>query len=336
MRIKKVQFAKDVGVTTNLVHQASRAALYNACDGPYIDDEHPVAVAWAESHRKRISAKEQIELNADAADVSDLTMSEVLALYGTTPSAAPWLTASKILEQIAEKARSNNALSDGYVSRKLVQLAVIVPAEDTLHKIQTAGAKTIVAMLETKQSAGATPKECERFISDQLSSFIKPMKAKMKSSAASVAAGKTPGKKGRPKKQVKLPGETLIDSPIDAAKCASMSTNEIVEEFIADHAFILQLRAAKTMEDINEKRIKAAISDKTLISRHAVKAGIIDPLDAALLKLLSDGAKTISIRVAAMRNAGEDITSREKYIADQVLSHKRPFMSKANRTIANG
>ena len=335
MLIKKIEYARRVGIAPNNIYQACRGQLSNAVDGAYIDDDHPVAVEYAERMGAKVNATEQ--LKAEAYDLDCYTIAEALALHGTTESAKPWLMAAKIIEQIAEKQRSNASLSGGYASRRVIELAVVAPANVTFERMQTAGAKTLAAKLEDKHNAGATNRECETLASDQMASFIKPLKAKISTNAAKVAGGDIPKKRGRPKKSKKLqkPKETLIEPPSDVMEFSELGTGDIISEFITSTAYIHQLRAVKTMEDINEKRIKAAISDGVLISRHAINAGIIDPLDNTLAKMLKDGAKTIAIRTAAMQDSGATREARQKFIEGQINSYILPFQSKVKRTLKN-
>ena len=87
------------------------------------------------------------------------------------------------------------------------------------------------------------------------------------------------------------------------------------------------------IEDINEKRLKNAQTKGELVSRELVKLGVIDPIDAAHIKLLTDGAKTIARRVTAMHDAGRPLDDVEKFVKNQITSFIRPIKAKVARAL---
>lgn len=130
-------------------------------------------------------------------------------------------------------------------------------------------------------------------------------------------------------------GDTLHEIPEDIREFADMSLREIIERFGTDVAFGDWLKATKAIEDINDKRIKNAKSRGDLVHRDLIKVGIIDPIDAAHTKLLTDGAKTISRRATAMHDAGRSLGEIEKFVANQITSFIRPMKAKVGRTLKN-
>lgn len=128
-------------------------------------------------------------------------------------------------------------------------------------------------------------------------------------------------------------GRTLHEVPDDILAFADMTLRELVQRFGTDVAFRDWLTATKSIEDINEKRLKNAKTKGELVSRDLVKLGIIDPIDAAHIKLLTDGAKTIARRVTAMTNAGRPLEDCEAFVKDQITSFIRPIKAKVRRTL---
>ena len=130
-------------------------------------------------------------------------------------------------------------------------------------------------------------------------------------------------------------GQMIHEVPDDIQAFADMSVREVVQRFGTDVAFLDWLKATKAIEDINEKRLKNAATKGSLVSRELVKLGIIDPIDAAHIKLLTDGAKTITRRVTAMHDSGRNLDEIEKFVKNQMTSFIRPVKAKVKRALGN-
>lgn len=129
--------------------------------------------------------------------------------------------------------------------------------------------------------------------------------------------------------------EMLHEIPEDIRAFADMSLRELVSRFGTDTRFCDWLRATKSIEDINEKRLKNAVSRGELVSRDLMKIGVIEPIDAAHRKMLTDGAKTIARRLTAMHDAGRSLEDCEEFVVDQISSFIRPVKSKVARALRN-
>lgn len=129
--------------------------------------------------------------------------------------------------------------------------------------------------------------------------------------------------------------EMLLEIPEDIRAFAEMSLRELVTRFGTDTRFCDWLKATKSIEDINEKRLKNAVSRGELVSRDLMKVGVIEPIDAAHRKLLTDGAKTIARRLTAMHDAGRSLEDCEEFVIDQISSFIRPVKSKVARALRN-
>ena len=116
---------------------------------------------------------------------------------------------------------------------------------------------------------------------------------------------------------------------------ADRTLRDLIMQFGTDVRFLDWLKATKEIEVINEKRLKNAESEGTLVSRHLVKVGIIEPLDAAHTKLLTDGVKTISRRTVAMHDSGRDLSDIEDFVSDQISSFLKPVKAKVARALKN-
>ena len=125
----------------------------------------------------------------------------------------------------------------------------------------------------------------------------------------------------------------LFEIPEDIVEFADMSLRDLVTKFGTDLRFCDWLRATQLIEGINEKRLKNAATKGDLVSRKLVKGSVIGPIDTCHRRLLSDGARSLSIRVPAMHDAGEDAKKIEKYIHDQLTSFIRPMKTKVSRAL---
>lgn len=130
-------------------------------------------------------------------------------------------------------------------------------------------------------------------------------------------------------------GTIIHEIPEDISAFIDMTLREILQRHGTDTAFLDWLKATKSIEDINEKRLKNAVTRGELVSRELMKTGVIEPINAAHLKLLTDGAKTIALRVTVMHGAGRPLEDCEKFVADQIGSFIKPMKSKITRSLKN-
>ena len=138
------------------------------------------------------------------------------------------------------------------------------------------------------------------------------------------------------KRDAPIPQDDQIFAvPEDIQAFADMTLRELVEKFGTDIRFLDWLKATKSIEDINEKRLKNAETKGELVSRKLVKHGILDPIESAHVKLLTDGSKTIARRATAMHGSGRDMEDIEKFVAEQITSFLRPMKAKIARTLKN-
>ncbi len=123
--------------------------------------------------------------------------------------------------------------------------------------------------------------------------------------------------------------------PKDVATYMDWTMRDIITQFGTMTSFNDFLKATKTVADIVEKDLKNAKSRGELVSRHAVKVGVIDPIEAAHINLLTDGAKSMATRAKALCAAGQGIDDVEKYLAKAMGKFIKPVKSKVARAMAN-
>lgn len=141
-------------------------------------------------------------------------------------------------------------------------------------------------------------------------------------------------KQDRPPEQYD-PDEMLLQIPEDIRELANWSLRDLVTKFGTDVAFLDFLKATKAIEDIYEKRIKNAKSSGELVDRAQIKIGVIEPINTAHVKLLTDGAKTIAVRTKAMLDAGRDLGEVEEFITQQISSFIKPMKARVARGLNN-
>ena len=129
--------------------------------------------------------------------------------------------------------------------------------------------------------------------------------------------------------------ETAEEVPENIAEYADMTLRQIIQKFGTDVRFVDWLKAVKAIEDIQEKRLKNEQAQGNLVNRDLIRTGIIEPLNTAHVKMMTDGAKAISVRVPAMAAAGEETVDIERYISGVISSFIKPVAAKVERVIKN-
>ena len=151
-------------------------------------------------------------------------------------------------------------------------------------------------------------------------------------------AAKTPHVRGtaaRKERRKAESDETAEEVPENIAEYADMTLRQIIQKFGTDVRFVDWLKAVKAIEDIQEKRLKNEQTQGNLVNRDLIRTGIIEPLNTAHVKMMTDGAKAISVRVPAMAAAGEETVDIERYISGVISSFIKPVAAKVERTIKN-
>jgi len=145
-----------------------------------------VSGSAAKNHTKKTAALENInngtvihEIPEDIKNFADMTLRELIQRFGTDIAFLDWLKAVKQIEDINEKRLKNAQTRKELVNIRLVKTGVIEHFETMFNKLLTDGAKTIARRITSMHGAGRSVEDCEAFAADQVSSFIKPAKAKI-------------------------------------------------------------------------------------------------------------------------------------------------------------
>lgn len=125
----------------------------------------------------------------------------------------------------------------------------------------------------------------------------------------------------------------VIEVPDDIGELGDLPLRDLVAKFGTAAHFKIWLTALKEIEAINEKRIKNAQSQGKLVSRTLVETGVIDPINAAHIKIMTDGAKAITAAAESKFKAGVSAHDVEAYVADVIGSHIRPLKARIQRNL---
>ena len=117
-------------------------------------------------------------------------------------------------------------------------------------------------------------------------------------------------------------------------KFINMTLGELINKYGTDTAFLDWLKASKTIEDIQEKRLKNAAAAGELVSRVLVIKAL-DAVDTAFTQMLTDGSKTIAIRVHSAVKAKKSVSDIEILVCELMGTFIKPAKEKIRRNIDN-
>lgn len=115
----------------------------------------------------------------DVKAYADYTVRQVVEKFGGGVQFLHWLNAMQKIQGIEEKQLKNAQTRRELIRRDLVHAAVIDPFNSVLLRLLQDGSKTIAAGLKAKVEAGATLPELELFVTDQIGSYVRPVKDKV-------------------------------------------------------------------------------------------------------------------------------------------------------------
>ena len=176
-------------------------------------------------------------------------------------------------------------------------------------------------------------------------------KSKIEKTGSSVVINKKPPKKPKitPKpnntKVTQKPaadktelGSKGVESPYDhipedLRMFLDWSFRDIVDRFGTLANFQEFLVATKKIEDIHKTRLENSKTEGLLIKRQLVKEGVVDVINTAHTKLLSDGAVSMSRRVFGIVEAGGDLEDVKLSIKSSISSFISPVKGAMIRAI---
>ena len=106
-----------------------------------------------------------------------------------------------------------------------------------------------------------------------------------------------------------------------------------VSATISDVASRRDIEMKKLAADLQYRELKNAQMEGRLVAREAMIRGVWNPLETFLVRLLSDGAKSITARVYPVGKAGEPIEDAEQAARAQLSSFVEPLRRTIKRAL---
>lgn len=190
--VSRSEFAKLAGVSPGAVTKACKKNLAPATIGKRIDCGHPAAVKYLQrsdgtttangwtAHNEAKKTKALEKLEASGINYSKMSLSQAVTAFGTNIGFSDFLRARKLIEDINEKRLKNAQTRGELVSRELVKTGLIDPINSAMQRLLTDGAKTMARRVTEMNIAGRAVEDCEKFIVDQISAFIRAAKSDCK------------------------------------------------------------------------------------------------------------------------------------------------------------
>lgn len=148
-------------------------------------------MAKKEPHVRGTAAAKQQRMDADGGEVgepeippnieiyADMTLREIYEKFGTLPRFKDWLGAMKDISAIQERQLKSEQVKGTLVSRDIVHRFIVDPIDSAHIKLLRDGSQTISVRAVAMCEAGADQSEIKKLVEDTISSFIRPMKAKV-------------------------------------------------------------------------------------------------------------------------------------------------------------
>ena len=112
---------------------------------------------------------------------------------------------------------------------------------------------------------------------------------------------------------------------------ADMTLRELIEGFGTDERFESWLKSLKTIEEIQDRRIKNQAAQGRLISREVVDKHVFGAIEATYVRLLNDTPKTIAGQMQAAVKSGQAIEELETLARDLISAQLKQLKDKAKR-----
>lgn len=200
--ITKGELAKRAGVSPSAITKVCRGSVAPAMVGKKIDADHRSVIEYIARHAHipphnrgghkmaqpsrgkyaKVDAPmvEKRVVPANITEYADRTLREIIAEFGTDAVFLDFLRATKEIEVIQERRIKNAKAVGDLVSRELVKRGIIDPVDSMLTRLFTDGSKTITRRATALHDSGKPQSEIEEFVRDQITSFVRPMKARIK------------------------------------------------------------------------------------------------------------------------------------------------------------
>jgi len=137
-------------------------------------------------------------------------------------------------------------------------------------------------------------------------------------------------------KPVETNSVDLSNLPDDIRDLADkMTLSELIKKFGTDTRFVDWLKAVKAIEDIHEKRLKNAATQKDLIPRKFVETHVFGYIETSNIRLLNDSPRTIAARVIEAVEAGETKEEIELMVQQIISNQIKSIKEKSKKALKN-
>lgn len=127
--------------------------------------------------------------------------------------------------------------------------------------------------------------------------------------------------------------ELHLEVDEDIRIALDLTLRQILQTFGSNRSFIDWIKQIKEIEAIHLKRLDAAKKEGKLVSRDKVSRGIIEPFEAAHVRLMTDASRKIADRCIMMCKAGKTRPEIQNFVSKEIGTHIRTAKSKIRRNL---
>lgn len=281
--VTRIEFARRAGITAAGVTAACRGPLAPACVGKRIDPGHPAAVQYLEK-RARKQASKMEKAGKALTFPSEEQEQKRAALIDKTPD--------PLLELARRECEAQRKFGIKFIEKRL--------------KVGTRRAQLIKAQLDAGLEGPSNPPPIPE---GKRPNGGAARRERLEAQAMDRLASPEPP-----------PAAELPDS---IAEFADWTLRDILTRFGEQARFSDWLGAMLKMEQITDRRLRNADRMNELVSREMVKHGVIDVFDSTHRRMMTDGARSIAVSVAAKVKAGVENAELEKEVSEVLSSFIR-------------
>lgn len=186
--ITKTQLAKLAGVSLPAVSQKLKTDLADAIVGKKLDADHPAVEKFLNSTRKRQASEdkyekqqknrldEQKQKELKVEKYLDLTLREIIKLFGSDSEFVDFLRASKLIEEIQEKRIKNEISLSKLISRDFVKDKVLNLIDNSNRRLLVDTPRSIVTRVINAKETGESKEIIEQIVTALISAQLKSVK----------------------------------------------------------------------------------------------------------------------------------------------------------------
>ena len=121
-----------------------------------------------------------MEIPADIRELASWPLIKIIRKFGTASGFDTYLKSVKLMEEITERRLKNYKANGELVPKDAVVAQVFEPLDICFARMLRDGSRSITSVMINRVKAGDTFEQCEEEVKKQMSTFIKPVKKKLK------------------------------------------------------------------------------------------------------------------------------------------------------------